>query len=62
MGKGEGGKKVAVGTPLGTGGFKLGKKSKNHVGLECTPEVAFIISAVLIVATLSLHIISRFFR
>ena len=63
MGKGSGQtQKVAVSNSIGGGMFSTGKKSKQHVGIDCTPEGAFGVTAALIGSTLVLHIVSRFFK
>jgi len=63
MGKGTGStQKVAVSNSIGGGMFSTGKKAKQHVGRDCTPEGAFGITIGLIVSTLVLHVVSRFFK
>ena len=57
MAKGE--KRVAISTASG-GMFSGGKKSAQHVGLDCAPETAIGVTIGLVAVTLALHIIGRF--
>ena len=63
MAKGSGsGSAVVTTTSIGGGMFSTGKRAKQHVGIDCTPEGAFGITIALIVTTLALHFLSRLFK
>ena len=49
-------------TTIGGGMLSTGKRAKQHVGIDCTPEGAFGITIALIVTTLALHLLSRLFK
>lgn len=61
MAKGSGSAVVTTNS-IGGGMFSTGKKAKQHVGIDCTPEGAFGITIALILSTLALHLISRLFK
>lgn len=62
-GSGSGVQKVAISNTIGGGMFSTSsKKAKQHVGIDCTPEGAFGVTIGLIVCTLALHLVSRFFK
>ena len=63
MAKGSGsGTSVAMSNSIGGGMFSTGKKAKQHVGIDCTPEGAFGVTIGLILSTLALHLVSRIFK
>jgi hypothetical protein len=61
MAKGSGEQKIAV-AAAGSGSQRItGKHSKEKIGIPFTPVQAFGVTIGLIVATLVLHIVGRFF-
>ncbi|EAX85842.1 hypothetical protein TVAG_419940 [Trichomonas vaginalis G3] len=61
-GSGSGTAVVATTTSIGGGMFSTGKKAKQHVDIDCTPEAALFVTAGLIGITLLLHLLSRLLK
>ena len=62
MAKSGSGSAIITTNSIGGGMFSTGKRAKQHVGIDCTPEGAFGLAIGLIVVTLALHFLSRIFK
>ena len=56
------GSAIVTTSSIGGGMFSTGKRAKQHVGIDCTPEGAFGVAIALIVSTLALHFLSHLFK